>query len=67
MSYVIDARGRRVGKKVSGALTREWLYDGQLTLVGEIVPGGVRAYGYLPGRRLPMVMVEPCSTTPGGS
>ncbi len=48
----------------NGAMIREWLYDGQLRVVGEIViptPPATqltRAYGYLPERHLPVMMVQ---------
>ncbi len=64
VDYALDARGRRVAKRVDGAVVREWLYDGQLRVVGEAVrgAGGVvthtRAYGYVPERHLPVLMVD---------
>ena len=70
VEYVIDAYGRRVGKRLAGKLVREWMYDGQLRVVGEIVNAtGVvhkRVYGYVPERHLPVVMVETVAgaTTP---
>lgn len=36
LEYVIDARGRRVGKKRNGNLEKGWLYDGQLRIVAEL-------------------------------
>lgn len=36
LDYVVDARGRRVGKKRNGALEKGWLYDGQLRIVAEL-------------------------------
>jgi RHS repeat-associated protein len=36
IDYLIDGRNRRIGKKVGGNLTRQWLYDGQLKVVGEL-------------------------------
>ena len=64
VTYVVDAQNRRVGKKVGVTLVREWLYDGQLRVVGEVViptpPAALitRAYGYLPERHLPVMMVQ---------
>ena len=59
VTYVIDALGRRVGRKVGGVLNREWVYDGQLRIVGEYIGATkVRLYGYLPERHLPVMMVE---------
>jgi len=64
VSYLVDARGRRVGRKVNGTLDREWLYDGQLRIVGEVIPGATpryRLFGYLPERHLPVMMTETVS------
>jgi RHS repeat-associated protein len=36
LDYLIDARGRRVGKKRNGVLEKGWLYDGQLRVVAEL-------------------------------
>jgi RHS repeat-associated protein len=36
IEYVVDGRGGRVGKKVNGALTQGFLYDGQLRIVAEL-------------------------------
>ena len=36
LEYVIDSRGRRVGKKRNGALEKGWLYDGQLRIIAEV-------------------------------
>jgi RHS repeat-associated protein len=36
LEYVIDSRGRRVGKKRYGNLEKGWLYDGQLRIVAEL-------------------------------
>jgi RHS repeat-associated protein len=58
VTYVIDALGRRVGRKLGGVLNREWVYDGQLRIVGEYIGTKVRLYGYLPERHLPVMMVE---------
>ena len=58
VTYVIDALGRRVGRKLGGVLNREWVYDGQLRIVGEYLGTKVRLYGYLPERHLPVMMVE---------
>ncbi|MBE2252773.1 MAG: RHS repeat-associated core domain-containing protein [Myxococcus sp.] len=40
LEYVIDARGRRVGKKRNGVLEKGWLYDGQLRIVAELDGAG---------------------------
>jgi len=36
LEYVIDASGRRVGKKVNGVLTQGWLYQGSLNPITEL-------------------------------
>ncbi|MDP3498750.1 MAG: RHS repeat-associated core domain-containing protein [Myxococcales bacterium] len=40
IEYVIDARGRRVGKKRNGNLEKGWFYDGQLRIVAELDGSG---------------------------
>jgi len=40
IEYVVDGRGRRVGKKVNGVLTQGFLYDGQLRIVAELDGSG---------------------------
>lgn len=40
LEYVIDSRGRRVGKKRNGVLEKSWLYDGQLRIVAELDGNG---------------------------
>jgi len=40
IDYVIDARDRRIGKKVSSTLVQGLLYDGQLTPVAELDGSG---------------------------
>src|SRR5262249_55202784 len=40
IDYVIDARGRRVGKRRNGQLEKGWLYDGQLRIVAELDGSG---------------------------
>ena len=37
VKYIVDAQGRRVGRRLNGVLDREWFYDGQLRIVGEVV------------------------------
>jgi RHS repeat-associated protein len=36
IDYVIDGQNRRVGKKVNGALTQGFLYDGQIQIAAEL-------------------------------
>ena len=40
IDYVIDAAGRRVGRKVNGALTQGFLYEGELRIAAELTPSG---------------------------
>jgi len=40
IEYVIDPNGRRVGKKVNGALTQGWLYQGSLNPIAELDGNG---------------------------
>jgi RHS repeat-associated protein len=40
IDYVIDGRNRRIGKKVNGALTEAYLYDGQLRPIAELDASG---------------------------
>jgi RHS repeat-associated protein len=40
LDYLVDARGRRVGKKRNGVLEKGWLYDGQLRIVAELNGSG---------------------------
>ncbi len=52
----------------NGTLNREWLYEGQLAIVGEVVnptaaTPTTRLYGYVPERHLPVLMVETTSGT----
>jgi RHS repeat-associated protein len=58
--YVIDSRGRRVGKKRNGALEKGWLYDGQLRVVAELDGAGavIGRFVYGPLSHSPDVMVR---------
>lgn len=38
VGYDTDAEGRRIGKRVNGALVKGWLYDGDLAIVAEVGP-----------------------------
>jgi RHS repeat-associated protein len=40
IEYVVDAQNRRIGKKVNGALTQGFAYDGQLQIVAELDGSG---------------------------
>ncbi|MFQ5515840.1 MAG: hypothetical protein ACE5FG_15640, partial [Myxococcota bacterium] len=55
IDYVIDARNRRIGKKVDGQLVRGWLYKDQLNPVAELDGSGnlVAEYLYGPKSNVP--------------
>jgi RHS repeat-associated protein len=36
LEYLIDGSGRRVGRKVNGAITQKWLYSNDLRIVAEL-------------------------------
>jgi RHS repeat-associated protein len=40
IDYVVDGRNRRIGKKVNGALVRQWVYQDQLEPVAELDGAG---------------------------
>jgi len=40
LQYVVDGRGRRIGKKVDGVLTRRWVYGSQLQPIAELDGAG---------------------------
>jgi RHS repeat-associated protein len=48
VEYAIDAAGRRVGKKVNGALVKGWLYDGA-AIVAELDGAGAVVSRFFPG------------------
>ena len=53
--------GRRIARRVNGTVERQWMYDGQLRIVGEVVyqaQVSYRVYGYVPERHLPVLMLE---------
>jgi RHS repeat-associated protein len=61
VTYDVDAKGRRVARRVNGTVERQWMYDGQLRIVGEVVyqaQVSYRVYGYVPERHLPVLMLE---------
>jgi len=55
IQYVVDGVGRRVGKKVNGALTKGWLYGDQLRPVAELNAAGavVSRFVYSTGVNVP--------------
>jgi len=40
IDYIVDGKGRRIGKKVNGTLKKQWIYDGQLRIVAELTTNG---------------------------
>ncbi len=49
IDYVIDSENRRVGKKVNGAVVRNWIYEDQLKPVAEFDGTGTLLARYLDG------------------
>jgi len=49
IDYVIDAVGRRVGKRVNGIMARQWLYEGDLAATAELDGAGTLIARYLDG------------------
>ncbi|MBN2133804.1 MAG: SMP-30/gluconolactonase/LRE family protein [Sedimentisphaerales bacterium] len=64
VEYVIDGRGRRVGKKVDGKLVKGWLYKDGLNLVAEVDENGAIVSRFVYGRyrHVPDLMVATKST-----
>ncbi|MBK6515850.1 MAG: RHS repeat-associated core domain-containing protein [Polyangiaceae bacterium] len=64
VEYLVDARGRRVGKRVNGALMKGWLWRGQLQPVAELDGAGnvVARFVYAGGVNVPALMVTPTAT-----
>lgn len=59
LEYVIDARNRRVGKKVNGTLVARWLYADQLRIIAEIDGSGsvTKKFVYASRGNVPDVMI----------
>jgi hypothetical protein len=58
VTYDVDAKGLRIARRVNGTIERQWMYDGQLRIVGEVVcqaQVSYRVYGYVPARHLPVL------------
>lgn len=51
VEYMVDARNRRVGRKVNGRLVQGWLYDGQLRPVVELDGSGAVVSRFVYGSR----------------
>ncbi|MBK8939828.1 MAG: RHS repeat-associated core domain-containing protein [Polyangiaceae bacterium] len=64
VEYLVDGRGRRVGKKINGALVKGWLWRGQLQPVAELDGAGnvVARFVYAGGVNVPALMVTPTAT-----
>ncbi|MDP1917095.1 MAG: RHS repeat-associated core domain-containing protein [Myxococcales bacterium] len=60
LEYLIDSRGRRVGKKRNGTLEKGWLYDGQLRIVAELDSTGAVVSRFIYGtiRHSPDIMLR---------
>jgi RHS repeat-associated protein len=60
IAYVIDARNRRVGKVVNGALVQSLLYESQLRPVAELDPSGnvVSRFVYATRANVPDVIIN---------
>ncbi len=60
IEYIIDYRGRRIGKRKNGAFQVGWVYDGQLRIVGEVNATGTLTSRYVYGTlgHSPDVMVR---------
>jgi RHS repeat-associated protein len=64
VEYLVDGRGRRVGKRVNGVLEKGWLWRGQLQPVAELDGAGnvVARFVYAGGVNVPALMVTPTAT-----
>ncbi|MBK8939519.1 MAG: RHS repeat-associated core domain-containing protein [Polyangiaceae bacterium] len=64
VEYLVDGRGRRVGKRVNGALVKGWLWRGQLQPVAELDGAGnvVARFVYAGGINVPALMMTPSAT-----
>lgn len=51
IEYIVDGKGRRVGKKVNGQLTQGFLYDGQLRIVAELDGSGTVVSRFVYGEK----------------
>lgn len=64
ISYVIDAEGRRVGKRINGVTTKAWLYESGLAIAAELSATGAVVSRFVYGERLnvPEYMVRGTSS-----
>ena len=51
VEYVVDARNRRIGRKVNGVVTHRWLYQGQLRPIAELNATGAIVTRFIYGAR----------------
>jgi YD repeat-containing protein len=60
ISYVIDATGRRIGRKVNGGFTQQWLYQDSLKPIAELDGAGnvVSRFIYAGKANVPEYMVR---------
>ena len=60
IEYLIDPRGRRVGKKINGLLTKGWLYKDKLNPIAELDASGNIVSRFIYGDRgnIPSYMVR---------
>jgi RHS repeat-associated protein len=64
ITYVIDAEGRRVGKRVNGVLTKAWLYQSKLAIAAELNANGAVVSRFVYGEHssVPEYMVRSGAT-----
>lgn len=60
VSYEIDGYGRRIGRKVGSTVSRRYIYNGQLQIVGEVDSAGAlkRRYVYGTNKNTPDFFLE---------
>ncbi len=60
IDYVIDALGRRIGKRVNGVLTQGFVYESELRIAAELTPSGAVLSRFVYGTRanVPEYMVR---------
>ncbi len=64
IAYLVDAMGRRVGKKVNGMFVKQWLWRGRLQPVAELDGAGnlTARFEYAAGGNVPSLMVTGAGT-----
>lgn len=64
IDYLVDAGGRRIGKKVNGELVQGWLYAGGLAPIAEVDPTGAitATYVYATKSNVPDYIVRGATT-----